>query len=51
MSHQSEAQLENNLIKQLVGLDYQPGKINDVALTVCEKKLNSSYKCNFMIKQ
>jgi len=29
MGHQSEAVLENNLIKQLVGLDYTPIKIQD----------------------
>ncbi len=29
MSHQSEALLENNLIKQLVALGYESTKIND----------------------
>ena len=29
MTHQSEAILENNLIKQLVGLDYESVKIHD----------------------
>lgn len=29
MSHQSEATLENNLIKQLIGLNYTSVKIQD----------------------
>jgi type I restriction enzyme R subunit len=38
MSHQSEAQLENNLIKQLIGLDYTPVKIQDGDVLVSNLK-------------
>jgi type I restriction enzyme R subunit len=34
MSHQSEAILENNLIKQLIGLGYESAKIMDGAALV-----------------
>lgn len=29
MSHQSETQLENNLIKQLIGVGYESAKVMD----------------------
>lgn len=38
MSHQSEAVLENNLIKQLVGLGYQSAKIEDATSLISNLK-------------
>jgi len=38
MSHQSETILENNLIKQLIGLGYPSFKIRTVAVSLCENE-------------
>ncbi|HJS00525.1 MAG TPA: HsdR family type I site-specific deoxyribonuclease, partial [Flavobacterium sp.] len=53
MSHQSEAVLENNLIKQLVSLNYSPVKIQDgVALvTNLKNQLEVFNDTNFTIKE
>jgi type I restriction enzyme R subunit len=40
MSHQSEAVLENNLIKQLRGLSYASVKIQDGELWLLTYKVN-----------
>jgi len=38
MSRQSELVLENNLIKQLIGLGYPSFKITTVAVSLCESE-------------
>ncbi len=53
MSHQSEAILENNLIKQLVGLGYESVKIHDgdVFISSLKKQLETFNKTTFTVKE
>lgn len=53
MGHQSEAVLENNLIKQLIGLDYTPVKIQDgdALLSNLKNQLEVFNQSTFTVKE